>query len=239
MKCAARGDINGGGPTNHHPVDAPCEIHEITTRPVSRDVVKLLPFSRGHHVLSTAPLLETSLRRTHAPSPRQGPRRLRSRRRDDLLIVATDRISAFDYVLGSGIPDKGKVLTQLSAFWFERMGDSCRTISLDGRRRRFPPRCAPHARRAARPRRCWCGAPSRCRSSAWRAATSRARAGRNTADRARLRHRAARRPARVRPAARADLHAGDEGRDRPRREHQRRRGRRTRRRRSRRAAARR
>ena len=41
---------------------------------------------------------------------------------DQLLIVATDRISAFDYVLGSGIPDKGKVLTQLSAFWFERIG---------------------------------------------------------------------------------------------------------------------
>ena len=40
---------------------------------------------------------------------------------DTLLIVATDRISAFDYVLGSGIPDKGKVLTQLSAFWFERL----------------------------------------------------------------------------------------------------------------------
>src|SRR5687767_15587201 len=39
-----------------------------------------------------------------------------------LLIVATDRISAFDYVLGSGIPDKGKVLTQLSAFWFGRTG---------------------------------------------------------------------------------------------------------------------
>ena len=39
-----------------------------------------------------------------------------------LLMIATDRISAFDYVLGSGIPDKGKVLTQLSAFWFERMG---------------------------------------------------------------------------------------------------------------------
>jgi phosphoribosylaminoimidazole-succinocarboxamide synthase len=37
-----------------------------------------------------------------------------------LLIVATDRISAFDYVLGSGIPDKGKVLTQISAFWFAR-----------------------------------------------------------------------------------------------------------------------
>src|SRR5262249_38348506 len=39
---------------------------------------------------------------------------------DRLLIVATDRLSAFDYVLGSGIPDKGKVLTQISAFWFDR-----------------------------------------------------------------------------------------------------------------------
>jgi phosphoribosylaminoimidazole-succinocarboxamide synthase len=39
---------------------------------------------------------------------------------DRLLIVATDRISAFDYVLGSGIPDKGKVLTQISRFWFDR-----------------------------------------------------------------------------------------------------------------------
>ena len=39
---------------------------------------------------------------------------------DALVIVATDRISAFDYVLGSGIPDKGKVLSQISAFWFER-----------------------------------------------------------------------------------------------------------------------
>jgi phosphoribosylaminoimidazole-succinocarboxamide synthase len=42
---------------------------------------------------------------------------------DTLLMVATDRISAFDYVLGSGIPDKGKVLTQLSAFWFARTVD--------------------------------------------------------------------------------------------------------------------
>ena len=42
---------------------------------------------------------------------------------DHLLIVATDRISAFDYVLGSGIPDKGKVLTQLSVFWFGKVGD--------------------------------------------------------------------------------------------------------------------
>jgi phosphoribosylaminoimidazole-succinocarboxamide synthase len=38
---------------------------------------------------------------------------------DRLLIVATDRISAFDYILPTGIPDKGKVLTQLSIFWFD------------------------------------------------------------------------------------------------------------------------
>lgn len=36
-----------------------------------------------------------------------------------LLFVATDRISAFDYVLGTGIPEKGRVLTQLSLFWFD------------------------------------------------------------------------------------------------------------------------
>ena len=42
---------------------------------------------------------------------------------DKLLIVATDRISAFDSVLPAGIPDKGLVLTQLSAFWFEKTGD--------------------------------------------------------------------------------------------------------------------
>ncbi len=38
---------------------------------------------------------------------------------DQLLIVATDRISAFDYILASGIPDKGRVLNQLSIFWFD------------------------------------------------------------------------------------------------------------------------
>ncbi|MGH9674149.1 MAG: phosphoribosylaminoimidazolesuccinocarboxamide synthase [Bryobacteraceae bacterium] len=42
---------------------------------------------------------------------------------DRLLIVATDRISAFDYILPTGIPDKGKVLTQLSIFWFDFLKD--------------------------------------------------------------------------------------------------------------------
>jgi phosphoribosylaminoimidazole-succinocarboxamide synthase len=72
-------------------------------------------------VLSTAPLLETSL--DGLTLHRRGKVRDVYEIGDTLLIVATDRISAFDYVLGSGIPDKGKVLTQLSGFWFERMGD--------------------------------------------------------------------------------------------------------------------
>jgi phosphoribosylaminoimidazole-succinocarboxamide synthase len=42
---------------------------------------------------------------------------------ESLLFVATDRISAFDYVLASGIPDKGRVLTQLSLFWFDFLKD--------------------------------------------------------------------------------------------------------------------
>ena len=42
---------------------------------------------------------------------------------DKLLIVATDRISAFDYILPTGIPDKGRVLTQLSIFWFDFLRD--------------------------------------------------------------------------------------------------------------------
>src|SRR5437016_3164396 len=42
---------------------------------------------------------------------------------DHLLMIATDRISAFDFILGNGIPSKGKVLTQMSLFWFEFAGD--------------------------------------------------------------------------------------------------------------------
>jgi phosphoribosylaminoimidazole-succinocarboxamide synthase len=42
---------------------------------------------------------------------------------DRLLFVATDRISAFDYILATGIPHKGKVLTQISLFWFEFLKD--------------------------------------------------------------------------------------------------------------------
>ena len=78
-----------------------------------------------------APVIETRLNGV-APH-RQGKVRDIYEAGDELLLVATDRISAFDYVLGSGIPDKGKVLTQLSAFWFEQTRDIVRNhlISID------------------------------------------------------------------------------------------------------------
>ncbi len=62
-----------------------------------------------------------------------------------LLMIATDRISAFDYVLGSGIPDKGKVLTQLSEFWFDRFGDLVPHHLITTKVEQFPPAAAPHA----------------------------------------------------------------------------------------------
>ena len=64
------------------------------------------------------PILETTL--ANRGPDRQGKVRDLYDLGDVLLIVATDRLSAFDYVLASGIPDKGKVLTQMSVFWFER-----------------------------------------------------------------------------------------------------------------------
>ena len=50
---------------------------------------------------------------------------------DALLLVATDRISAFDWVLSSGIPDKGRVLTKLSTFWFDLLGEPNHLLSTD------------------------------------------------------------------------------------------------------------
>jgi len=56
-----------------------------------------------------------------------------------LLLVSTDRISAFDWVLPSGIPDKGRVLTQLSAFWFGLLGEPNHMLATDIGRIDLPP----------------------------------------------------------------------------------------------------
>ncbi len=96
---------------------------------VARDAECLVrPSQKGLAMTTTSAVLETLL--PGVPVRRGkvrdvyvfGPR---------LLLVATDRISAFDWVLPSGIPDKGRVLTQLSAFWFGRLNEPNHVISVD------------------------------------------------------------------------------------------------------------
>ncbi len=58
---------------------------------------------------------------------------------DRLLLVGTDRISAFDWVMPNGIPDKGKVLTQIAAFWFEQLGEPNHLIATDVAQMDLPP----------------------------------------------------------------------------------------------------
>jgi phosphoribosylaminoimidazole-succinocarboxamide synthase len=62
-----------------------------------------------------------------------------------LLLVATDRISAFDYVLGSGIPNKGRVLTQLSLFWFDFLRDIVPNHLVTADLHRYPAHLLPYA----------------------------------------------------------------------------------------------
>jgi len=94
---------------------------------------------------NTPALLETNL-------PSLGPKKQGKVRDmydlgDCLLLIASDRISAFDVVLTEGIPGKGYVLTQLSRFWFHRLWEKdglvphhLRTMDPD----KFPERCQPH-----------------------------------------------------------------------------------------------
>jgi phosphoribosylaminoimidazole-succinocarboxamide synthase len=64
---------------------------------------------------------------------------------DHLLIVATDRISAFDYILPTGIPAKGRVLTQLSVFWFDFLQDLTPTHFLTADVAEYPEGLRTHA----------------------------------------------------------------------------------------------
>ena len=71
---------------------------------------------------------------------------------DSLLLVTSDRISAFDVIMNKPIPDKGFVLTQISAFWFRRWRTSSKIIL-------FPPMLPITRRRAAHMPIRWPGAP--------------------------------------------------------------------------------
>jgi phosphoribosylaminoimidazole-succinocarboxamide synthase len=64
---------------------------------------------------------------------------------DALLLVATDRISAFDHVLGTGIPGKGKILTQISLFWFEMMSGTVPNHLISADVKDFPAALQPFA----------------------------------------------------------------------------------------------
>jgi phosphoribosylaminoimidazole-succinocarboxamide synthase len=95
-------------------------------------------------VVTHSPLIDSSL--ADLPLVRRGKvRDVYAVDDAHLLIVATDRISAFDFVLGSGIPDKGRVLTQLSAFWFERLADLVPHHLVTADVAQFPAALAPHA----------------------------------------------------------------------------------------------
>lgn len=58
---------------------------------------------------------------------------------DRVLLVSSDRISAFDWVLPTGIPDKGRVLNQIAAFWFELLGEPNHLITTDVEQMGLPP----------------------------------------------------------------------------------------------------
>ena len=124
---------------------------------------------------------------------------------DRLLLVSTDRISAFDWVLPTAIPDKGRVLTQIAAFWFE---SARRAEPPDHHRRRAD---GPAGRGRSRP----AGRPldalpqDGSRADRVRGPRLSGRLGLEgiPAERHGLRHQAARRPDREQPPAGADLHA--------------------------------
>lgn len=63
---------------------------------------------------------------------------------DKLLMVASDRISAFDFVLGTPVPDKGKILTQMSAYWFQILGDVVPNHLISAKFEEFPSALAPY-----------------------------------------------------------------------------------------------
>jgi len=63
---------------------------------------------------------------------------------DCLLMVATDRLSAFDVIMPDPIPDKGKVLTQISVFWFNLMSEIVSHHLVEWEVAKFPPECQPY-----------------------------------------------------------------------------------------------
>jgi phosphoribosylaminoimidazole-succinocarboxamide synthase len=96
---------------------------------------KIRNLQEGDYKLNNSPvILRTEL--PGLPPPKRGKVRDIYDLGNKLLIVSTDRISAFDWVLPNGIPHKGKVLTEVSAFWFQKLSgvveNHLLTVSAEG-----------------------------------------------------------------------------------------------------------
>jgi phosphoribosylaminoimidazole-succinocarboxamide synthase len=99
--------------------------------------------TRNEEKMKTPLVLETSLEGLQPP--KRGKVRDIYDLGDALLIVATDRISAFDVVLPNAVPEKGRVLTQISKFWFSQTEKIVRNHLISTDVADFPAPCRPHA----------------------------------------------------------------------------------------------
>ncbi len=93
--------------------------------------------------MTTPVVLETNLE--GLKPPRRGKVRDIYDLGDELLIVATDRISAFDVVLPNAVPEKGRVLTQISKYWFFQTETIVQNHVISTEVKDFPSACEPHA----------------------------------------------------------------------------------------------
>ena len=93
--------------------------------------------------MMTPIVLETNL--AGFPPPKRGKVRDIYDLGDSLLIIATDRISAFDVVLPNAIPEKGRVLTRISEYWFSKTADIVKNHLIATQLKDFPPACRQHA----------------------------------------------------------------------------------------------
>ncbi|HWZ44095.1 MAG TPA: phosphoribosylaminoimidazolesuccinocarboxamide synthase [Candidatus Saccharimonadales bacterium] len=99
-------------------------------------------------MMNTPSTLNATLRQTYFPELKlhaKGKVRDIYDLNDHLLFIATDRISAFDCVLASGIPEKGRVLTQISLFWFDFLKDVVNNHLVTARIEEYPPELQAHA----------------------------------------------------------------------------------------------
>ncbi|HSB35023.1 MAG TPA: phosphoribosylaminoimidazolesuccinocarboxamide synthase [Nitrospirota bacterium] len=93
--------------------------------------------------MTTPLVLETNLE--GLKPPRRGKVRDVYDLGDKLLIIATDRISAFDVVLPNAVPEKGRILTQISKYWFAQTEGIVKNHVISSSVKDFPPACKPHA----------------------------------------------------------------------------------------------